>query len=90
MIENVTLGEIAVIVAFVVALQKGLEVVIGWFKKPADSVEKRLDKRLEKIENDNRMMLKVLYSLLQHDVTNDHFTDMEALYKEMNNYIIGG
>lgn len=90
MIENVTLGQIAVLVAFIVALEKSIEVVLSWFKKPATDVENRLDKRLEKIENDNRMMLKVLYSLLQHDVTNDHVTDMEALYKEMNNYIIGG
>lgn len=90
MIENITLGQIAVIVAFVVALEKGIEVVIGWFKKPAENVEQKLEKRLDKIEQDNHMMLKVLYSLLQHEVTNNHVTDMETLYREMNDYVIGG
>lgn len=88
-IEGITLGQVAVIVAFVVALQKGLETVIGWFRKPADTVEKKLEKRLGKIEDDNKMMLKVLYSLLQHEVTGDHATDMSALYGELSDYLIG-
>lgn len=88
MIEGITLGEVAVIVAFVVALQKGFETILGWFKKPADNVEKELGKRLDKIENDNKMTLKILYQLLQHEVTGDHANDMETLYKEISNYII--
>ena len=88
MIEGITLGQVAVMVAFVVALQKGFETVIGWFKKPAENVEQKLDKRLEKIEADNKMTLKVLYGLLQHEVTGDHANDMESLYKEMSNYLL--
>lgn len=88
MIEGITLGQVAVIVAFVVALQKGFETIIGWFRKPAENVESKLDKRLEKIEDDNKMTLKVLYSLLQHEVTGDHANDMDKLYKEMSNYLL--
>ena len=88
MIEGLTLEQIATLVAFVVALSKGIDIIIGWFKKPAKDVEKDLNKRLDKIEKDNRMMLKVLYSLLQHQVTDDHVTDMESLYKEVSSYIL--
>lgn len=87
-IESVTLGQIALFVAFIVALVKGCDVVIGWFKKPAEDVEDKITKRLDAMEKDNKMMLKALYSLLQHEVTGDHANDMEKLYTEMSNYII--
>lgn len=87
-IETVTIGQVAVFIAFIVALVKGIDAVLGWFKKPAEDVETKIGKRLDKMENDNKMMLKVLYSLLQHEVTGDHTTDMEILYKEVSNYII--
>ena len=87
-IETVTLGQIAVLVAFVVALVKGIDVISSWFKKPAEDVETKITTRLDNMEKDNKMMLKVLYSLLQHEVTGDHATDMEKLYREVSNYII--
>ena len=87
-IESITLGEVGLLVAFIVALGKGIDWIFGSLKKPATDVEDRIGKRLEAIEKDNKMMLKVLYSLLQHEVTNDHNDDMEKLYNEMSNYII--
>lgn len=87
-IESLTLGEVALFVAFIVALVKGCDVVIGWFKKPAEDVEDKITKRLDAMERDNKMMLKALYSLLQHEVTGDHATNMDKLYQEMSNYII--
>ena len=88
MIENITVGQVAVVVAFIVALVKGIDAIMGWFKKPAEDVEDKIGKRLDKIEKDNKMTLKVVYSLLQHEVTGDHATDMEKLYTEVSNYII--
>ena len=88
MIENVTRGQVGVLVAFIVALVKGVDVIFAWFKKPADDVEDKIGKRLDKIEADNKMTLKVVYSLLQHEVTGDHTNDMDKLYAEVSNYII--
>ena len=88
MIETITLGEVAVFVAFIVALMKGADYLIDTYKKPTNDLDAKLSKRLDKIEADNKMMLKVLYSLLQHEVTGDHANDMESLYKEISNYII--
>ena len=87
-IESITLGQIAVLVAFVVALIKGLDFLKEKYRKPTDDLEERIDERLKKIESDNKMTLKIVYSLLQHQVTGDHNTDMERLYSEMSNYII--
>lgn len=87
-IESITLGEVAVFVAFVWSLGKGLDWLYGKWKKPAEDIEGRIAKRLDKIEADNKMTLKVVYSLLQHEVTGDHATDMDRLYTEVSNYII--
>lgn len=88
MIENVTIGQVGMFVAFIVALVKGVDVIFAWFKKPADDVADKIGKRLDKIEADNKMTLKVVYSLLQHEVTGDHTNDMDKLYTEVSNYII--
>jgi len=88
MIENVTIGQVGVLVAFIVALVKGVDVIFAWFKKPAEDVEGKITKRLDKIEADNKMTMKMLYYLLQHEVTGNHTTDMEALFREASNYII--
>jgi hypothetical protein len=87
-IESITIGQVAVFVAFIVALVKGIDAIMGWFKKPAEDVENKIGKRLDKIEADNKMTLKVVYTLLQHEVTGDHANDMDNLYTEVSNYII--
>ncbi len=87
-IEAITLGEVGLFAAFILALSKFFDWFLAKWKKPADDVEDRIGKRLDKIEADNKIMLKALYSLLQHEVTGDHTTDMEHLYTEMSNYII--
>lgn len=88
MIENVTLGQIALIVAFVVALGKGWDYLIAKYKKPTDDLESKISARLDRIEADNKMSLKVLVSLLQHEITGDHVNDMTKLYEELQQFII--
>lgn len=85
---NITIEQVGLLVAFVVALGKGIDAIIGWFKKPAEDVDTKISKRLDNMENDQKMMMKMLYYLLQHEVTGNHTTDMEALFREASNYII--
>lgn len=87
-IESITLGQVALAVAFIVALVKGIDAITAYFKKPADDVEDKITKRLDKMEADSKMTLKAVYALLQHEVTGDHATDMNKLYTEISNYII--
>ena len=87
-IESITLGQIALAVAFFFALGKGIDYLIAKSKKPFEDIEGKIGRRLDKIEQDNKMTLKVVYSLLQHEVTGDHANDMERLYTEISNYII--
>ncbi len=87
-IEAVTLGQVAALVVFIVALIKGLDFLYAKYKKPTTDLEERITKRLEQMEKDNKMTLRVVIELLQHEVTGNHTVDMEKLYKEVKDYII--
>lgn len=87
-IEGVTLEQVAMLVAFIVALAKGIDYIVAMFKKPTTDLDEKIGKRLEKIEADNKMTLRVLFSLLQHDVTGDHVNDMSKLYDELQKYLL--
>lgn len=87
MFDNITIGTIVGISVSVLAIERLFNLVVGWFSAPAKRVEKTMDERLAKIEEDNAMMLEVLFSLLQHEVTDDHLTDMQDLYTKVQNYI---
>ena len=87
-IEAITLGHISLGVAFVVALVKGIDFLTEKFKKPTTDLESRINDRLKSMEQDNKMTLKILFQLLQHEVTDDHVTDMAELYNELQTYIM--
>lgn len=44
-------------------------------------------KVLDSIQSDNKMSIRVLFSLLQHEVTGNHITDMQELLKELGEYL---
>lgn len=44
-------------------------------------------KILDSIQSDNKMSIRVLFSLLQHEVTGNHITDMQELLKELGEYL---
>lgn len=87
-IEALTLGQVAVLVAFIVALMKGFDFLFEKYKKPTVDLEQKLTKRLEAIERDNKMTLRVVVELLQHEITGNHTVDMEKLYSEVQKYVI--
>ena len=79
MIETVTLGQIAAIIAFVVALYTGVkylkkelkEGVTEMLKEEFESVNDKLDKdnkRIRDLEDANKFMYKAISLLLQDDL----------------------
>lgn len=79
MIENITLGQIAAFVAFVVALYIGVktlrkelkEAITEMLKDQFTSVDDKLDndnKRIKDLEDANKFMYKAISLLLQDDL----------------------
>jgi flagellar biosynthesis protein FliP len=79
MIENITLGQVAAFVAFVVALYIGIktlrkelkEAITEMLKDQFKSVDEKLDsdnKRIKDLEDANKFMYKAISLLLQDDL----------------------
>lgn len=75
--ENLTLNEISLAVAFIVALWKGLDFIIAKAKQPINNQQEQLD-----------IIMKMTFALLEHQVTGDHINDMEKLYNETKDYLL--
>lgn len=75
--DNITIGQLSIAVAFIVALWKGLDFLIEKITKPMKYMQKQMD-----------FNFKITYSLLQHEVTGNHITDMEKLLSEATDFMI--
>ena len=99
-VKTTILTIVAVAAAVVVILD--LIIKMREVKKPMDeskrTVDEKLDndnrrindleRKMEKFSEGQDMTLKVLYSLLQHEVTGDHVNDMERTLSELSTYLI--
>ena len=83
MIENVTMGQIAVLVAFVVGLFKGVDFILEKFHKPANDLEQQINKKLDNLQEDINITMQAVGALIQHEMTGNHTTDMESLNKKL-------
>lgn len=79
MIENVTIGQIAVVIAFIVGLYGGIKYlkkelkdgVVEMLKDEFDDIDKKLDndnKRIKTLEDQSAFILKAISLLLQDDL----------------------
>lgn len=79
MLENITLGQVAAVIAFVVALYGGIkylkkeikEAISEMLKDEFKSVDEKLDndnKRIKDLEDANKFMYKAISLLLQDDL----------------------
>lgn len=75
--ENITLGEISIAIAFVVAMWRGFDYLIEKVKAPQKEQQKQID-----------FIFKFTFALLEHEITGDHVNDMEELYKEAKEFLI--
>jgi len=94
MIENITLGEIAVAIAFLVALFGGLAKALEPLKKfthRMNKVEEHQDndnERLNKLEMDTKQILLAVNALLGHAMDNNHNDEIASQKKKLDEYLI--
>lgn len=94
MIENITLGELSLTLAFIVGLAVTIRTAIKPvtdFNKRVDKIEKHQDndnKRLSRLEESNEQILFTCYALLNHSIDNNHSEDMKLRKKELDDYLI--
>ncbi len=87
-IETVTLGQVAVMVAFIVALVKGIDFIAEKYKKPTSDLEDKITKRLDSMQKDLNFVLKAVSQLCEHEATGNNANEMRNLHNEMQEYII--
>ena len=83
MIEGVTLGQIGIFVAFIVGLIKGIDFILDAYKKPTTDLEEQINKKLDNLQEDINITMQAVASLVQHELTGNHTTDMEVLNKKL-------
>jgi len=88
MISNITIGELSALILGTVALLKGVEWLINPFTKRSREHEQLL-KDVADIKEDNRMIMRAVYELVQHEVTGNGVNDMKALMKDISNHLVG-
>ncbi len=99
--DNITLGQVAAGMAFLVALFSGL----GYFLKPVNefrdkqrSIDARIEKieqhqdndnkRLAQLENDTKQILLSVNVLMEHSVDNDDDEKLKKRKSELERYLI--
>lgn len=94
MIENITLGQLAVGLAFLVGLAVSINTAtkpIRDFNKRVDDIEKHQDndnKRLIKLEGDTKQILLSVNVLLSHNIDNNHSKELADRKRELDDYLI--
>lgn len=83
MIEGVTLGQVGIFVAFIVGLIKGIDFILDIYRKPTDNLEEQINKKLDNLQEDIGITMQAVASLVQHELTGNHTTDMEVLNKKL-------
>lgn len=80
--EQITLGQIGVAIAFVVALWSGYDFISKKVNAPIVDLQKQIDR----IQKQTDLSLQMLQKMMLHELTGNHVVDMQALYDEVDKY----
>lgn len=80
--EQITLGQIGVAIAFIVALWSGYDFISKKVNAPIVDLQKQIDR----IQKQTDLSLQMLQKMMLHDLTGNHVVDMQALYDEVDKY----
>lgn len=85
------------ICSFVVAIWGSVKAVrealapLNTLMERLDEDERRLDRdnrRIKDLEDSNRLLLKAIDQLIEHEITNNHFDKLREVQEEIHDYLI--
>lgn len=80
--EQITLGQVGVAIAFIVALWSGYDFISKKVNAPIVGLQKQIDR----IQKQTDLSLQMLQKMMLHELTGNHVVDMQALYDEVDKY----
>lgn len=80
--ENITIGEFAIGVAFIVTLWKGFDFITEKVNKPLVA----LQEQITDLHEQSDMTLQMCQKMILHELTGNHVVDMQALYDKVDDY----
>ena len=80
--EQITLGQIGVALAFIVALWSGYDFISKKVNAPIVDLHKQIDR----LQKQTDLSLQMLQKMMLHELTGNHVVDMQALYDEVDKY----
>ena len=80
--EQITLGQVGVALAFIVALWSGYDFISKKVNAPIVDLHKQIDR----IQKQTDLSLQMLQKMMLHELTGNHVVDMQALYDEVDKY----
>lgn len=86
--EEITIGQILGAIAILVALINGADLIKKFYTQPTRDLEEKMNKQLDELQTEQRLILKAVYQLSLHQLTGNHITDMEALNKEIQDHLV--
>ena len=80
--EHITLGQIGVALAFIVALWSGYDFISKKVNAPLVELQKQIDV----IQTQSDMTMQMIQKLILHELTGNHVVDMQSLYDKVDEY----
>lgn len=80
--EQITLGQVGVALAFIVAIWSGYDFISKKVNAPIVDLQKQIDR----IQKQTDLSLQMLQKMMLHELTGNHVVDMQALYDEVDKY----
>lgn len=80
--EQITLGQVGVALAFIVALWSGYDFISKKVNAPLVELQKQIDV----IQTQSDMTMQMIQKLILHELTGNHVVDMQSLYDKVDEY----
>lgn len=80
--EQITLGQVGVALAFIVALWSGYDFISKKVNAPLVELQKQIDI----IQTQSDMTMQMIQKLILHELTGNHVVDMQSLYDLVDEY----
>lgn len=80
--DNITLGQAAATIAFIVAIWSGYDFI----KKKVNAPLVELQGQIKTIQQQSDLTMEMCQKLILHELTGNHVVDMQSLYDKVDAY----